>query len=250
MSRAAGRRGLPNLSPMTATPQRRALRSPRHTAALGLLLLATTGVLVSLALRLPVLTAYAAVGAAAAGWVAVRLMWGEVVRARVQHAQDRADMARGYRVLFAARSADHADFVSTMARRLGDEREARAAAEEAVVAATTRAGAAELGLARAGHRIVVLEHELLDLTVERRVLEERLEEQERTVEDLRRNRPPAPTFPVDDPADRVAVPPVPEWTDPRWISQIDPDPTASLLAWEAHVRARSGAAEPRHRRHA
>lgn len=238
---------------MTATPQRRALRSPRHTAALGLLLLATTGVLASLALRLPILTAYAALVAAAAGWAGVRLMWGEVVRARVQHAEDRADMARGYRVLFAARSADHADFVSTMARRLDDEREARAAAEEAVVAATARAGAAELGLARAGHRIVVLEHELLDLTIERRVLEERLEDQERTVEDLRRNRPPAPAapaFPVDDPADRVAVPPVPEWTDPRWISQIDPDPTASLLAWEAHVRARNAAAEPRHRRHA
>lgn len=235
---------------MTASPQRRALRSPRHIASLGLLLLGTLGVLASLAL--PALTAYAALVAAAAGWAAVRLMWGEVRRARVQHAEDRADVARGYRVLFAARSADHADFVSTMSRRLGEERAARVDAEEAVVAATSRAAAAELGLARAGHRIVVLEHDLLDLTVERRVLEERLEEQAREVEDLRRNRPPAPapTFPVDDPADRVAVPPVPEWTDPRWVSQIDPDPTASLLAWEAHVRARSAAVEPRHRRHA
>lgn len=233
---------------MTASPQRRALRSPRHTAALGLLLLATLGVLASLAL--PTLTAYAALAAAAAGWVAVRLMWGEVRRGRVQHAEDRADVARGYRVLFAARSVDHADFVAAMSRRLGDERAARTAAEEAVVATTERAQAAELGLARAGHRIVVLEHDLLDLTVERRVLEERLEEQTREVEDLRRNRPPAPTFPVDDPADRVAPPSVPEWTDPRWVSQIDPDPTASLLAWEAHVRARSAAVEPRHRRHA
>lgn len=97
---------------------RRRQRSVRVTVAMVLLALATLVVVAALSVAtVPALVASSSVSLAC-GWAAARIMWTEVAQSRRSHARDRAAQAQAFRVLFTARSSEHAAFATAMTDRL------------------------------------------------------------------------------------------------------------------------------------
>lgn len=99
---------------------RRRQRSVRITVAVLLLVVAGLGVLAALLIAELVVLAVAAVVALVAGIGAVRLVLGELIRSRRTAAEDRADQARAYQKLDAARVDESTTFSNLMTSRLDE----------------------------------------------------------------------------------------------------------------------------------
>ena len=140
---------------------RRLPRSPRVTAAIGLLLLSAGGVAAALAASaaLPL----AAVTAVLCGAASARLLHAEVVRTRHDAAVGRAEQSRAFgRALTAARK-EHARFTSTMVERLADRDSAIRQLAATALAAEHRAGRAEQAAHREARRADAAQERLTTL---------------------------------------------------------------------------------------
>ena len=99
---------------------RRRQRSVRITAAVLLLLVAGLVVAAALLIAELVVLAVAAVVALLAGIGAVRLVLGELIQSRRAAAEDRAEQARAYQKLDAARVEESTTFATMMTARLDE----------------------------------------------------------------------------------------------------------------------------------
>jgi hypothetical protein len=149
------------------TPARRRQRSVRVTVAVVLLSVATVGVLLALPTQSPVLLSVSSVLALALGWIALRIMWTEVLQSRRENAADRAAAAGAYKSLFSLRAAEHAEFTTAMTERLAESnlsvRELQGALVQAqgqAADALVRAESAERTLGDARQRVVELEQSI------------------------------------------------------------------------------------------
>jgi chromosome segregation ATPase len=156
------------------TPARRRQRSVRVTVAVVLLSVATIGVLAALPTQSPVLLSISAVTALALAWVALRIMWTEVLQSRRENATDRAATASAYKSLFSERAAEHAEFTTAMTERLAESNlSVRELQGELVQArhqaadALQRAEASEQTLEEARDRVGHLERSIEMLRAER-----------------------------------------------------------------------------------
>ena len=122
---------------------RRRQRSVRVTLAISLLGLATALVAVALPTRSVLWLSLASVGAIVLAWVALRMMWTEVLQSRRENAADRSAAAAAYRTLYSARVAEHAEFTTAMTERLAEAHLSRRELEGQVAQQETRVVAAE-----------------------------------------------------------------------------------------------------------
>jgi hypothetical protein len=151
--------------PRTST--RRRQRSVRVTVAVVLLSMATAAVLASLPTQSPLWLSLGSVTALVLGWVALRIMWAEVLQSRRENAADRSAAATAYRSLFAVRAAEHAEFTTAMTERLAEAHLSQRELEGLVTQHETRAQRAESRLAAAQDRVAVLEDSIAVLRGER-----------------------------------------------------------------------------------
>jgi hypothetical protein len=196
---------------------RRRQRSVRITVAVIVLSAATALVAGAVAVGGAGLVAASAVVALLCGWAGLRIMWSVILRARHEHSAERAELARTYRELFAERAVEHDAHTKAMTARMRDRDGLIRDLETTVVATRRRAIVAERTLKRvqrrradAGGRIITLEEYLARSQAEHRAAIIRLEEVE-----------------AEARARRTVVP---EWAD------LEPDPTAALMAWEEHAQ--------------
>ncbi|MGH3445522.1 MAG: hypothetical protein ACRDPB_09110 [Nocardioidaceae bacterium] len=145
-------------APATIPPRRssrRRQRSVRVTVAIALMCLAT------LAVAGGVLMAYgqsflwlsvAAVFALACGWASARIVYTELTHSRRAAAADRAAQAQAYRVMFAERAGEHAEFTTAMTDRLAARDREVAELGATVLAAEQRTMHAEARVQRESRR--------------------------------------------------------------------------------------------------
>jgi hypothetical protein len=136
---------------------RRRQRSVRVTVSVALLSVATAVVLASLPTQSPLWLSLASVTALAMAWVALRIMWTEVLQSRRENAADRAAAATAYRTLFTARAAEHAEFTTAMTERLAEAHLSQRELEGLVTQHETRAQRAENRLLEEQGRVQTLE---------------------------------------------------------------------------------------------
>lgn len=138
----------------TRSRMRRRQRSVRVTVAVALLVVASLLVVAALPTRSATWLSLASVLAMALAWAALRMMWTEVLQSRRENAADRAAAAKAYRELFAARSAEHAEFTSTMTERLAEAQMGRRDLEALLGRAQARASQAERRLVTESRELV------------------------------------------------------------------------------------------------
>jgi hypothetical protein len=126
-----------------ARPARRRQRSVRVTVAVFVLGVATAAVLLALPTQSPVWLSVAALLASACGWISARIVYSELVQSRREAAADRAAQAQAYRSMFTERASEHAEFTTAMTDRLVRRDREIVELTSALVAAKTRAAAAE-----------------------------------------------------------------------------------------------------------
>ncbi len=97
---------------------RRRQRSVRVTTAVLLLGLATVVVVAAVSVATVPALVTSSLVSLTCGWAAARIMWTEITQSRRSHARDRAAQAQAFRVLFTARSSEHAAFATAMTDRL------------------------------------------------------------------------------------------------------------------------------------
>jgi hypothetical protein len=139
--------------PASRNTRRRRQRSVRVTVAVGLLGLATVGVLAALPTRSALWLGISSVAAIVLAWAALRMMWTEVLQSRRVNAADRAAAASAYRSLFSVRAAEHAEFTTAMTERLAEAHLSQRELEGQVAQTETQ-------LVESRSRIVALEQEL------------------------------------------------------------------------------------------
>jgi hypothetical protein len=135
-----------------ARPARRRQRSVRVTVAVFVLGVATAAVLLALPTQSPVWLSVAALLALACGWIAARIVYSELVQSRREAAADRAAQAQAYRSMFTERAGEHAEFTTSMTDRLVRRDREIVELTSALVAAKTRAAAAEARVQREARR--------------------------------------------------------------------------------------------------
>lgn len=147
--------------------RRRRQRSVRVTIAVALLSAASLLVLAAVLTWRPWLLAAVSLLAAGCGWAACRITYSELRDTRRAHARERAELTRGFRDLFDARSREHAAFASAMTDRLATrDREVRELegtlrlSERRAVAAEERARRETRRAHDAEQRVVLLEDAL------------------------------------------------------------------------------------------
>lgn len=133
-------------------PGRRRQRSVRITVAVFVLGVATAVVLLALPTQSPVWLSAAAVLAVACGWIAARIVYSELAQSRREAAADRAAQAQAYRAMFTERASEHAAFTTAMTDRLVRRDRENVELTSALVAAKTRAAAAEARVQREARR--------------------------------------------------------------------------------------------------
>jgi hypothetical protein len=148
------------------TSMRRRQRSVRVTVSVALLSVATAVVLTSLPAQSPLWLSLASVSALALAWVALRIMWTEVLQSRRENAVDRAAAAAAYRTLFSVRAAEHAEFTTAMTERLAEAHISQRELEGLVTQHETRAQRAESRLGEVQARVQTLEETLSVLQAE------------------------------------------------------------------------------------
>ena len=124
---------------MSSPQARRRQRSTRLLVAVVLIVLAALAVAGAVLSRSWSLTAVAAVLGVVLGAAATRITHSELMQARRDAARDRAEQAEAYRALTTARSAEHAEFATTMRARLDGQGTALAELEVALGSAQKRA---------------------------------------------------------------------------------------------------------------
>ena len=162
---------------VTRSPQRRRQRSVAVTVAIGLSAAAALLICAALAVgaspEMSGLARLALIAALIMGWVALRIMWTEILAARFEHAAERSEAARAATTLAARRAAQNAEFVATMNERLASSR--RVAQEMTNAAADAQHQAAQLGLrlraeqrrsSQLAQRIAELDDELRSVAAE------------------------------------------------------------------------------------
>jgi len=127
--------------------RRRRQRSVRVTVAVSLLSVATVAVLASLPTQSVLWLSLASVTGIGLSWVALRIMWAEVLQSRRENAADRAAAATAYRDLFTVRASEHAEFTTAMTERLAVAHISQRELEGLVTQHETRAMRAESRLA-------------------------------------------------------------------------------------------------------
>jgi hypothetical protein len=147
------------------SPSRRRQRSVRVTVAVGLLVVATAGVVLALSLASVPALSVASVFSLVCGWAAARIVYTELVQSRRAHARDRATQAKSFRDLFAERSTEHASFAAAMSDRLkARDREVREL-ESTLRLSEHRATAAEDRVRRESRRANEAQHRVSELEV-------------------------------------------------------------------------------------
>jgi hypothetical protein len=145
------------------TSVRRRQRSVRLTVSIVLLSGATAVVLAALPAQSALWLSIASVAALVLGWVALRIMWTEVLQSRRENAADRAAAATAYRTLFTVRAAEHAEFTTAMTERLAEAHLSQRELEGLLIQHETRANRAESMLLETRSRMRSLEQDLAEL---------------------------------------------------------------------------------------
>jgi hypothetical protein len=153
------------------TTMRRRQRSVRVTVSVALLSVATAVVLASLPAQSPLWLSLASVTALAMSWVALRIMWTEVLQSRRENAADRAAAAMAYRTLFTVRAAEHAEFTTAMTERLAEAHLSQRELEGLVTQHETRAQRAESKLLEVQDRVQTLQETIAALRAEDSVVD-------------------------------------------------------------------------------
>lgn len=121
---------------------RRRQRSTRLTVAVVLLVVAAAFVAAAIASASLVLVAVAAAAAVVLGTASTRITHAELVTTRREAARDRAEQARAYREITAARTAENQAFAETMRSRVERHEQSIHELEDALTAAQGRAAEA------------------------------------------------------------------------------------------------------------
>lgn len=100
--------------------ERRRQRSVRIVAAVLVLLAAAVLVTVAVVVASQALLVVAALGALLAGCVAARIVNNELAQTRREWARDRAQQAKAYEDILAARTREQARFAADMSKRVAD----------------------------------------------------------------------------------------------------------------------------------
>lgn len=153
------------------TSMRRRQRSVRVTVSVTLLSVATAVILASLPAQSPLWLSLASVTALAMSWVALRIMWTEVLQSRRENAADRAAAATAYRNLFSVRAAEHAEFTTAMTERLAEAHLSQRELEGLVTQHEARARRAETSLVEAQGQLQTLEETIAALRAEDSVVD-------------------------------------------------------------------------------
>ena len=190
-----------------ATTNRRRQRSVRVTVAVALLSVATLAVVVALPAQSPLWLSVSAVFALACGWASARIVYTELLQSRREAQADRSAQAQAYKVMFATRAEEHAEFTTTMTDRLSRRDKDVEELEATIVLAEKRAIEAESRVQRESRRANAAQDKVAELE---QALEVRQAEE----------------------ADELA-----SWGDDLGA---DLDTVVDLLAWEEEVTASSG----------
>lgn len=130
-------------SPIARAPKaRRRQRSTRLTVAVALLVLSALVVLGAVLSGSWLLVTIAAILAVALGGAATRITHSELMATRREAARDRAEQARAYRAITVERSAEQAEFASTMQARIAAHEHSIEELENALGSAQKRAAEA------------------------------------------------------------------------------------------------------------
>lgn len=144
-------------------PGRRRQRSVRVSVSVSLLALATFAVLAALPTQSVLWLSVASVCSLGLAWLALRIMWTEVLQSRREHAADRAATASAYQSLFTKRAAEHAEFTTAMTERLAESHLTQRELQGFVVLTERRAVEAETRAKRAGQRLADAQEQILQL---------------------------------------------------------------------------------------
>ena len=129
---------------MSSPTARRRQRSTRLTVAVSLLTFSAVLVTVAFLDNVAWFQAVAAVSSVVLGAAATRITYAELLQSRREAARDRAAQAQAYRQLTDERTAEHADFVTTIQGRVGRQAHALTELEVALAAAQRRAAESTL----------------------------------------------------------------------------------------------------------
>ncbi len=127
---------------MSPSASRRCQRSTRVAVAVALILVAAALVGWAVLDNVAALGSMAAIAAVVLGAAATRITYVELVQSRRDAAMDRAIQAQDYLGLATQRSAEHADQVTSLQRRIARRETALNELEEALVSAQDRAAEA------------------------------------------------------------------------------------------------------------
>jgi len=144
---------------MSSPTARRRQRSTRLTVAVSLLTFSAVLVTVAFLDNVAWFQAAAAVSSVVLGAAATRITYTELLQSRREAARDRAAQAQAYRQLTDERTAEHADFVTTIQGRVGRQAHALTELEVALSAAQRRAAEATLKFNAEARRAELAEQE-------------------------------------------------------------------------------------------
>ncbi|MEJ7795996.1 MAG: hypothetical protein WKF50_10625 [Nocardioides sp.] len=144
---------------MSSPTARRRQRSTRLTVAVSLLTFSAVLVTVAFLDNVAWFQAAAAVSSVVLGAAATRITYTELLQSRREAARDRAAQAQAYRQLTDERTAEHADFVTTIQGRVGRQAHALTELEVALAAAQRRAAESTLKFNAEARRVELAEQE-------------------------------------------------------------------------------------------
>ncbi|MDQ6688651.1 MAG: hypothetical protein M3130_03780 [Actinomycetota bacterium] len=139
------------------------------SVSVSLLALATLAVLAALPTQSVLWLSVASVCAIGLAWLALRIMWTEVLQSRREHAADRAATAYAYQSLFTKRAAEHAEFTTAMTERLAESHLTQRELQGLVVLTERRTVQAETRARRAGERLAEAQEQILELRAALRI---------------------------------------------------------------------------------